>query len=76
MIKPELTFDEYSKLSNEEKSDAFNRLVNRIVIVHPEYVEEAKNQEASDIVKEIAEMTDVDVNKQKPKSLVRRLLRR
>ena len=73
MIKPGLTFDEYSKLSNEEKRKAFERLANRIAIAYPECLEKSINKDASDIVKEIAEMTDVDVNRPNIKRLEKRI---
>ena len=57
MIKPNVEIKDYMKLSNEQRSKVFNELATKILIVHPDFLQESKNVDAVNIIEEIQEET-------------------
>lgn len=57
MIKPAISTEEYMKLNNDQRREAFNQLAKRILIVHPEFLQESKKVDTIDLIEEIQEET-------------------
>lgn len=57
MIKPAISKEEYMKLSNNQKREVFNQLAERILIVHPEFLQESRKVNIVDLINKIQEET-------------------
>ncbi len=58
MVDLKVSSKEYDSLSNRTKRKVFEELAHRILILHPEYLEEAKQSLTIDIIDSIKEETD------------------
>ncbi len=66
MVNPTITINEYINLNKEQRKETFNELVNRILIVHPEYAQISKESNTLDLIEDIkGETKDLKLIKNK-----------
>lgn len=77
MVSLTHTAKEYDSLTTVEKRQVFEDLANRILSVHPEYLEETRTKDFKEIVTEIKEETeDIHVVTKKDNRNIKRLVKR
>lgn len=77
MISLKVPVKEYENSSNEEKSKIFEELAQRILSVHPEYMEIARTSKAKDICQDIMNETqDTHILTKREERKVKKLIKK